>query len=79
MPLDIAEYEGVRSHPARFVVTDSAAPLAGAKVKGGGEKCTTHAQGKCSVTFAAHKPGKIKVKASLSGYSPAVTTLKVKP
>jgi hypothetical protein len=73
------KWDGDKSRTVTFVVTDAAAPLKGAKVKGGGEKCTTNAKGKCSVTYPARKPGKIKVTAKLSGYSPAVTKLKVKP
>jgi hypothetical protein len=73
------KWDGDKSKKVTFVVTDAAAPLAGVKVKGGGEKCTTNVKGKCSVTYPPRKPGRIKVTAKLSGYSPAVTRLKVKP
>jgi hypothetical protein len=73
------KWDGDQKKTVTFVVTDAASPLAGVKVKGGGEKCTTNAKGKCSVTYPAQKPGKIKVVATLSGYSSAVTKLKVTP
>jgi hypothetical protein len=72
-------WDGDKKKQVTFVVTDAASPVAGVKVKGGGEKCTTNAQGKCSVTYAPQKPHKIKVTASLNGFSDAVTKLKVKP
>ena len=60
-------------------VADAAQPVSGAKVLGGGESCKTNAQGKCSITFAERRPGKIKMKAKRSGFSPALVTLTVKP
>ena len=58
---------------------DRPGPLSGVKVAGGGEKCTTNAKGRCEITYSARKPGKIKVKATESGFAPAVVKLKVKP
>ncbi|MEO5666373.1 MAG: hypothetical protein ABIR39_24135 [Nocardioides sp.] len=72
-------WDGDKKKKVTFVVTDASSPIAGVKVKGGGEKCTTNAQGKCSVTYAPQKPHTIKVNASLTGFSDAVTKLKVKP
>jgi hypothetical protein len=73
------KWDGDRSKTVKFVVTDAGAPLAGVKVKGGGERCTTSSQGKCSLSFAPRRPGKIKVKATLTGFSPAVVKLRVRP
>lgn len=72
-------WDGDQAKTVKFVVSDAAVGIAGAKVKGGGESCTTNAQGKCTITYPKHKPGKIKVKATKSGYSSAVVKLKVKP
>lgn len=73
------KWDGDKSQKVKLTVTDAGTPLAGAKVKGGGEKCTTNSSGVCKVTYGPHKPGKIKVKATLDGYAPAVVKLKVKP
>ncbi len=45
---------------------------------GGGEPPLTKSNGTCVLKFPAHKPGKIKLKATKSGYSPAIFTVKVK-
>jgi hypothetical protein len=73
------KWDGDKSKVVTFEVTDAAKPVSGVKVKGGGKKCTTNANGVCSIVFAPHKPGKIKVKAIETGFSPAVTKLKVTP
>lgn len=72
-------WDGDQRKTVTFKVTDAAQPVSGAKVLGGGESCKTNAQGKCSITFAERRPGKIKMKAKRSGFSPALVTLTVKP
>ncbi len=59
-------------------VTDAGAGVAGAKVKGGGDSCTTKASGRCTLTIKAGKPGKVSLKATANGYGFAKETLKVK-
>lgn len=61
-----------------FKVTDAGAAVAGVKVKGGGESCTTNASGVCKSTYKVSKPGKLKVLATKSGYGQAKTMVKVK-
>lgn len=73
------KWDGDKATKVKVKVTDAATAIAGAKVAGGGEKCTTKSNGTCVLKFPAHKPGKIKLKASKSGYSPAIYSVKVKP
>lgn len=61
-----------------FTVTDAGAGVAGVKVKGGGDSCTTKGSGKCSLTIKAGKPGKVTVKATRNGYGFAKDVLTVK-
>ncbi len=72
------KWDGDKASKVKVKVTDAATAIAGAKVAGGGEKCTTKSNGTCVLKFPAHKPGKIKLKATKSGYSPAIFTVKVK-
>ena len=64
------KWDGDKASKVKVKVTDAATAIAGAKVAGGGEKCTTKSNGTCVLKFPAHKPGKIKLKATKSGYSP---------
>ena len=61
-----------------FTATDAGAGVAGVKVKGGGDSCTTKASGRCSLTIRAGRPGKIDVKATKNGYGFARATVTVK-
>lgn len=61
-----------------FKVTDAGAAVAGVKVKGGGESCTTNASGVCRSTYEVSKVGKLKVVATKSGYGSAKAQVKVK-
>lgn len=72
-------WDGDQRKKVTFKVTDAAQPVSGAKVVGGGKSCKTNARGKCSITFPERRPGKIKMKAKLSGFSPALVKLTVKP
>ncbi len=58
--------------------TDAGAGIAGVKVKGGGDSCTTKASGKCTLSIKAGKPGKVSVKATKNGYGAAKVTITAK-
>lgn len=73
------KWDGDKATKVKVKVTDAASPVAGVKVAGGGEKCTTRANGTCVLTFPPHKPGKVKLKATASGFSPAIYKVKIKP
>lgn len=59
-------------------VTDAGTPVKGAKVKGGGDSCTTKANGSCTLTVTPRKPGKLAFVASDSGYGKGKDVIKVK-
>ncbi|SEB97568.1 hypothetical protein SAMN04489844_1434 [Nocardioides exalbidus] len=61
-----------------FTVTDAGDGVGGVKVKGGGDSCTTTSKGKCTLTIAAGKPGKVSAKATKNGYGFAVADVRVK-
>lgn len=61
-----------------FKVTDAGEAVAGVKVKGGGESCTTNASGVCKSTYKVTKVGKLKLAATKGGYGSAKAEIKVK-
>ncbi len=66
-----------RASDVKVTVTDAGAKVAGAKVKGGGDSCTTKASGTCTLTIKAGRPGKVSLKATANGYGFAKETVKV--
>lgn len=67
-----------RATDVTATVTDAGAGVAGVKVKGGGDSCSTKASGRCTLTIKAGKPGKVSLKATANGYGYAKKTLKIK-
>ena len=67
-----------RTTKVAFKVTDGGKGVKGAKVAGGGRKCTTSAKGVCSLALTPRKPGKLKVTAKKRGYGTVTFVLKVK-
>lgn len=59
-------------------VTDAGAGLKGVKVKGGGDSCTTKANGTCTLTVTPRKSGRLAFIASEKGYGDGKDVVKVK-
>jgi len=61
-----------------FKVTEGGRAVKGAKVVGGGRKCTTNATGSCRLALSPRKPGRLKVTAKKRGYRTVTFVLRVK-
>ena len=59
-------------------VTDAGVPVKGAKVKGGGDTCTTKANGTCTLQVTPKKTGKLAFVATDRGYGNGKDVIKVK-
>lgn len=57
-------------------VTDAGDGVAGVKVRGGGDACTTKASGKCTLEVRATRTGTVTLKATKNGYGAAKDTVK---
>lgn len=67
-----------RKGTVKAKVTDAGAGLKGVKVKGGGDSCTTKANGTCTLTVTAKRPGRLAFVASERGYGDGKDVIKVK-
>lgn len=67
-----------RQGAVKVRVTDAGIAVKGAKVKGGGDSCTTKAKGTCSLTVTPTKAGKITFVATRGGYGSGKDTVKVR-
>jgi hypothetical protein len=72
-----SKWNGDKAVEVKFKVTDAGRAIAGAKVKALGEKCTTSANGVCTIDFPKLGKGSYQVKATLEDYAPATDKLKV--
>ena len=62
-----------------FKVTDVDGPVAGAKVRATGRRCTTAGSGRCSIRFpASSRPRSITARVSKTSYYTVRTTLKIR-
>ena len=50
---------------------DAGAPVRGAKVAGGGDSCTTAANGRCTLSYPVGKATRISLTATKPGYGAA--------
>lgn len=68
-----------RAQTVVFKVTDVDGGVARAKVRAGGQRCTTNASGRCTIRFAPRsRPGPINAKATKASYYPARKILRVR-
>lgn len=67
-----------RAQRVTFKVTDVNGGVARAKVRAGGQRCTTNRAGRCTIRFAGRRPGGISVKATKRGYDIAKVKLTVR-
>ena len=67
-----------RQGSVKVKVTDAGVAMKGVKVKGGGDSCTTKANGTCSLTVTPKKAGKLAFVATEGGYGAGKDTIKVK-
>lgn len=72
-------FDGDNETTVTFTVTDAGAPVARAKVRVAGKKCTTDDSGRCTVTIAPREPGKPVATARKRGYAPGITKLTIRP
>ncbi len=61
-----------------FKVTDVDGGVARARVRAGGERCTTNGAGRCTIRFAARRPGRVTARAAKTGYDEATVRLTVR-
>ncbi|WP_370249308.1 hypothetical protein [Nocardioides sp.] len=72
-------FDGDRRTRVTARATDAGAPVAGVRISARGARCTTAANGKCTLTFAPRGPGRLRVSATKAGdYAPATATLRVR-
>lgn len=67
-----------RQGAVKVKVTDAGEALKGVKVKGGGDSCTTRANGTCTLTVTPKKAGRLAFVATEGGYGAGKDTIKVK-
>jgi hypothetical protein len=67
-----------RQGSVKVKVTDAGVAVKGAKVKGGGDSCTTKANGTCTLTVTPKKPGRLAFVASHGGYGNGKDIIKVR-
>jgi hypothetical protein len=68
-----------RAQTVVFKVTDVDGGVARAKVRAGGQRCTTNGAGRCTIRFGAGtRPGRINAKATKRGYDAAKVRLTVR-
>jgi hypothetical protein len=72
-------WRGGRAQTVVFKVTDVDGGVARAKVRAGGQRCTTNGSGRCTIRVGAGtRRGAINVKATKRGYDTATTRLTVR-
>jgi hypothetical protein len=67
-----------RQGTVKVKVTDAGVAMKGVKVKGGGDSCTTKANGTCSLAVTPKKAGKLAFVATEGGYGAGKDTIRVK-
>lgn len=67
-----------RSATITVKVTDAGARVRGARVRGGGDACTTKARGTCTLTIRPDRAGRLAFVATRGGYGSGKDVLKVK-
>ena len=67
-----------RAQRVVFKVTDVDGGVARARVRAGGERCTTNGAGRCTIRYAARRPGRFTARATKTGYDRAEVRLTVR-
>lgn len=62
--------------PVTVKVTDAGDAVKGAKVKGGGDSCTTNAKGRCTLKVRPTRTGKVTIVAKRPGYGAGSTKIR---
>ncbi|MBL0746567.1 hypothetical protein [Nocardioides baculatus] len=67
-----------RAQTVVLKVTDVDGGVARAKVRAGGERCTTNGAGRCTIRFSARRPGSFTARATKRAYDDATVRLTVR-